>query len=304
MTLTQLEGFLTVVQEGSITKAAEKLYVTQPTLSLQIKALEEELGQELFERDGKQWRLTGAGRVLQGRARQVLDLVEQTRQEVTGLKELQRGQLLIGANESTCLYILPEVIQAFSERFPGVEMHLKTRSSAAMLRLVAEGEVDFGLATLPLIDPRVATQPLIWREDVAICGPHHPLAAVESPQLADLARHTLLLLEQGSTTRLLLEQLMGRQGVIPQATLQVDSLEVMKRFAAINLGVAVVPGVAIQAELKAKQLRAFRLNWLPPRAIGLLQRRNGYLSPASQLFLKLFKNHVPNVLLCPMEPPE
>src|SRR6478736_5242564 len=98
MNLTQLEGFLGVVREGSLTKAAEKLYLTQPALSFQVKALEEEFGQTLFERDGKQLRLTSAGRVLQERARQILDLVAQTRQDVTGLKELQRGQLTIGAN--------------------------------------------------------------------------------------------------------------------------------------------------------------------------------------------------------------
>ncbi len=300
MNLNQLEGFLAVVQEGSITKGAEKLFVTQPALSLQVKALEEELGQSLFERDGKQMRLTGAGRTLQERARQILDLVEQTRQEVTGLKELQRGQLTICANETSCLYILPGVIQAFSERFPGVMIHLKTRNSAEVAAEVAAGEADFGLATLPLLDARLATQPLVWREDVAICGWQHPLRQIESVQLADLAQHTLLLLERGSTSRSLLEQMLAVQGLIPQNTLNVDSIEVMKRFAEINLGVAIVPGVAIKEELKAKRLWAFRLNWLQPRTVGLLQRRNGYLSPASQLFLKLFKNHVPNVLLCPL----
>lgn len=300
MNLNQLEGFLGVVREGSLTKAAERLYLTQPALSLQIKALEEELGQTLFERDGKQLRLTNAGRILQERAKQILDLVAQTRQDVTGLKELQRGQLTIGANETTSLYILPPVIQAFCERFPGVEIHLTLRQSTEVVRLVAEGEVDFGIATLPVLDPHVETRTLCWREDVAICGNGHLLIEQENVQLADLAAHTLLLLEQGSTGRLHLERLLAEQGLTPKMTMNVGSIELIKRLAEINLGVAIVPGIAIQEELKAKRLRAFRLNWLEPRPVGLLQRRNGYLSPASQLFIKLFKNRVPNALLCPL----
>lgn len=300
MNLTQLEGFLAVVHEGSLTKAAEKLYLTQPALSFQVKALEEELGQTLFERDGKQLRLTNAGHVLQERARQILDLVAQTRQDVTGLKELQRGQLTIGANETTSLYILPPVIQAFCERFPGVEIHLTLRQSAEVVRLVAEGEVDFGIATLPVLDPHVETRTLCWREDVAICGNGHLLIEKTNVQLADLAQHTLLFLEQGSTGRIYLEQALAEQGLLPKMTMNVGSVELIKRLAEINLGVAIVPGIAIKDELKAKRLRAFRLNWLEPRPVGLIQRRNGYLSPASQFFLKLFKNRVPNVFLCPL----
>jgi len=300
MNLTQLEGFLAVVREGSLTKAAEKLYLTQPALSFQVKALEEELGQTLFERDGKQLRLTSAGHLLQERARQILDLVAQTRQDVTGLKELQRGQLRIGANETTSLYILPPVIQAFCERFPGLEIHLILRQSAEVVRLVAEGEVDFGIATLPVLDPHVETRTLCWREDVAICGNGHLLIEKTNVQLADLAQHTLLFLEQGSTGRIYLEQALAEQGLLPKMTMNVGSVELIKRLAEINLGVAIVPGVAIKDELKAKRLRAFRLNWLEPRPVGLIQRRNGYLSPASQFFLKLFKNRVPNVFLCPL----
>jgi len=300
MNLNQLDGFLMVVQEESMTKAAEKLYITQPALSIQIKALEEEFGQSLFERDGKQLRITNAGRILQERARQILDLVAQTREEVTGLKELQRGQLTIAANETSCLYILPSVIQSFCERFPGVQIHLKTLNSAEVVTQVADGTVDFGIATLPLLDARVETKPLCWREDVAICGLGHPLAHSENVYLEELAQYTLLLLERGSTSRRLLEQMLAQQGLIQKMTMNLSSIELIKRFAEINLGVAIVPGVAIKDELKAKRLRAFRLNWLQPRTVGLVQRRNGYLSPASNLFLKLFKNHVPNVLLCPL----
>jgi DNA-binding transcriptional LysR family regulator len=300
MTLNQIEGFLAVVQEGTLTKAAEKLFLTQPALSFQLKSLEGDLGQTLFERDGKQLRLTNAGRLLQSRAQQILDLVSQTRQEVTGLKEFQHGQLTIGANETTCLYVLPSLLQFFHEKFPGIELRLVVRKSAEVAALVVEGEVDFGLATLPLLDARLKTETLFWREDVAICGYGHALAAQDDLALAEMAQHTMLLLEKGSTSRLLIEQRLAQHGLIPKATMDVGSIEIVKRLVEINLGVAIVPGVALHEELKSKRLRAFRLDWLQPRAIGLLQRRNGYLSPASNMFLKLFRHHVPNVLLCPL----
>jgi LysR family transcriptional regulator, transcriptional activator of the cysJI operon len=302
MNLNQLHSFLTVIDAGSLTKAAERLFLTQPALSLQIKALEEEFGQLLFERDGKQLRLTNAGRVLQERAGQILDLVEQTRQDVTGFTEFQRGQLTIAANETTCLYVLPSLLQSFCERFPGLEIRLLDRRSAEIAALVADGEADFGLATLPVMDTRISTQPLFWREDVAICGNGHPLARQESISVTDLAHHTLLLLEKGSTSRLLIEQRLTQHGVVPKATMALGSIEIIKRLAAINLGVAIVPGVAIKEEVRTGQLRLFRLEWLQPRTVGLIQRRNGYLSPASQLFLKLLRNHVPNVLLSPRPP--
>jgi DNA-binding transcriptional LysR family regulator len=150
------------------------------------------------------------------------------------------------------------------------------------------------------LDARLKTETLFWREDVAICGYGHPLAAQEDLTLPEMVQHTMLFLEKGSTSRLLIEQRLAQQGLIPKATMDVGSIEIVKRLAEINLGVAIVPGVAQHEEQKFKRLRVFRLDWLQPRAVGLLQRRNGYLSPASTMFLKLFRHHVPNVLLCPL----
>jgi DNA-binding transcriptional LysR family regulator len=300
MNLNQLEGFLETVREGSFTRAAEKLFLTQPALSLQIKALEEELGESLFERQGKQLRLTDAGRVLQQRAEQILDLVQQTRRDVSAHKELRQGRLSIGTNDTNCLYLLPSVLRSFHERFPGIELSLTDRKSSEVVKLVAEGTVDFGIATLPLLDPRIETYPLCWREDIAICSYQHPLAVRDRVSVEDLAQYTLLLLETGSSSRRVLEQMLAEQGIIPAMTMDLGSIEVIKRFAEINLGVAIVPGFAVADEVKQKRLRAFRLDWLAPRTIGIVQRRNGYLSPAAKIFLRLLKNHVPSVLLSPL----
>ncbi len=300
MELNQLRGFLAVAQAESFTKAAKKLYLTQPALSLQIKALEEELGESLFERQGKQLLLTAAGRVLLERANQILGLVEQTQQEMKAVHGLKMGRLTIGTTDSNCLYLLPTLIQFFREKFPGVELHFTNRHSAEMVGLVVEGSVDFGLVTLPALDARVEAEPLFWREDVVICGPIHPLSESSSVTLEDLIEYPLLLLEKSSTSRLLLDQMLVRAGLVPRKLMELGSIEVIKCFVELGLGVSIVPGFTVEEELKLGRLYAIRLPWLPARAVGIVQRRKGYLSPAGQMFLKLIKNHVPDVLLCPL----
>jgi DNA-binding transcriptional LysR family regulator len=262
--------------------------------------LETEVGEPLFERQGKGVLLTPAGRLLQERAEQILALVNQAQQELQAVYGLQSGSLKIGASESLCLYVLPPVLQFFQQRFPGVALHFVNRESAVVVDLVASGAVDFGLATLPVSDPKIKAESLFWREDVAICHPDHPLAETHSVSLEMLADYPLLLLESSSHSRLLLEQLMAKAGVVPAKLMELGSLEVIKRLVVLNMGISILPAYAAEAELKAGLLRAIRLPWLPTRTVGIIQRRQGFLSPAGQMFLNLLKNHVPNVWLCPV----
>jgi DNA-binding transcriptional LysR family regulator len=300
MDLNQLRSFLRVARAGSFTQAAKTLFVTQPALSIQIKALEEELGQPLFERQGRQLQLTAAGQVLRERVEQILGLVEQTQQEIAALQSLKSGRLTIGTNDSLCLYLLPNLIQFFCERFPGVELHLTNRHSTEVVSLVVEGVVDFGLVTLPVLEPRIEARPLFWREDVLICSPGHPLTEQHSVTLEDIIRYPLLLLDKGSHSRILLDQMLGRAGLIPKVVMELGSVEVIKRFVEIDLGVSIIPGFTAEAEIRAGRFHAIRLNWLPNQAVGVVQRRKGYLSPAAQMFLELLKHHVPEVWLSPI----
>jgi DNA-binding transcriptional LysR family regulator len=300
MELNQLRGFLTVAKTGSFTQAARLLFVTQPALSIQIKGLEEELGEPLFERQGKQIYLTAAGQMLRERAEQILGLVEQTNQEIVALQGLRAGRLTIGTNDSICLYLLPELIHFFRDRFPGIELHLTNRHSTEVVSLVIEGMVDFGLVTLPALEPRIEAKPLFWREDVAICSPGHPLTRQHSVTLADIAQYPLLLLDKGSHSRGLLDQLLARAGLMPKVVMELGSVEVIKRFVEIDLGVSIIPGFTAEAEIRSRRLHAIRLHWLPNRAVGIVQRRKGHLSPAAQMFLQLLKNHVPEVWLAPV----
>jgi DNA-binding transcriptional LysR family regulator len=300
MEFYQLQGFLEVAESQSFTQAAKNLFLTQPALSLQIKALETEIGEPLFERQGKQVQLTPAGRMLQERAEEILALVGQTQQELQAARGLQSGSLRLGASDHLCLYVLPPVMHFFQERFPGVELQFFNRQSAEVVSAVAEGRVDFGLVTLPVVEPKVKSESLFWREDVAICHPDHPLAEAHGVTLEMLAAYPLLLLERSSHSRLLLEQMLAKAGLMPDRLMELGSLEVIKRLVSLNLGVSILPGYAIAPEIKAGLLHPIRLPWLPTRSVGVVQRRRGFLSPAGQMFLNLLKNHVPNVWLCPI----
>lgn len=301
MDLNQLRGFLTVAEEGSFTKAAKRLFVTQPALSLQIKALEERLGEQLFERRGRTIRLTPAGRVLQGRAVQIFTLVEQTTQEMASLNGLKTGQVVIGAGESPCLYLLPPLIQFFHEQFPGIFLRFVNRHSAEIVDLVKEGVVDFGLVTLPVRDAQLQVERLCWREDVVICHPSHPLNGQKRVMLADLLPYPWLLIEQKSHSHRLLMGMLDEVGAAPAGVMELSSVEVIKQFVKLELGISIVPGFTVREEMKRGELGMIRLDWLPERGVGVIQRKKGYVSPAGQVFLKLLKNHLTGFILAPAE---
>lgn len=293
MEVAQLRALVMIRREGSFTRAAERLYVSQPALSQQIKALEQELGAPLFVRHGRRNQLTTVGEIAVARAEQVLFQLEQLQHEVNELRTLQRGQVRIGTSDTICLYLLPPVVQTFRQAYPQIDIHLTNRPSQEVVALLQAGAIDFGIVTLPVQGQGSATTFLCNRQDVAVCAPDHPLAERAADtvvlSLAALAEHPLLLLEQGTTSRAFLDQIFMQAGIVPQA-LELGSIEVLKRYAEIKLGVAIVPEMAVGQEVGAGQLRAFRLPWLPARAIGLVTRHDQYQAPAAKAFFTLLQD--------------
>jgi DNA-binding transcriptional LysR family regulator len=296
MELYQLRSFVTIVRTGSFTQAAEELFLTQPALSLQIKALEEGLGEPVFERKGRKLLLTPAGHLLRERAEQILGLIQTTNQEIDALKGLQHGTLNIGTNDSNCLYLLPDLIQQFRRQYPHIEIHLANSHSSQVAGWVREGRVEFGVVTLPILDPQLESQILFTREDVLICQPDHPLGRVSTVTPKELVAYPLLLLDKGSVSHTMLTQTLAQANQTPGTVMQVGSIEVIKRYVEIGLGVSVVPRLNAELEIRAGRLRAIRLDWLPVSLVGIVQRRKGYLSPAARVFLDMLKTHLPETL--------
>jgi DNA-binding transcriptional LysR family regulator len=292
MDLDQMRGFLETAREKSFTRAAAKLFLTQPAVSLQVKALETEFGTRLFERQGKQVLLTDAGRLLYERSEEVLDLVARVHQDIASLGELKTGRLYVGTSDTNCAYVLPPVVKGFREAYPGIELRLMDRMSKEVVHLVLEGAVDFGLATMPVVESRVRTELLFVRDDVLICPVGHPLTTLNRVSLHQMIDYPMLMLAHGSTSRSLLDQVLHQAGLAARVAMELGSIEVIKRFVEIGMGVALVPEVAVRDEVLAKRMASVRVVDLPGREVGLVQRRSGHLSRAAEVFLGYLREHL------------
>ena len=155
MDLYQLRSFYEIVREQSFTRAADKLFLTQPAISLQIKALENELDEILLERNRRQLRLTPAGEILFAHAKAVLSRLEKARDDIAALKQVLRGRLAIGTSDTNCTYILPNVLAEFRARYPAVELDIRNRMSPEVSNLVLNDEVEFGIGDLAGQAPRL-----------------------------------------------------------------------------------------------------------------------------------------------------
>ena len=171
MEFHQLRSFCEIARERSFTRAAARLALTQPAISLQIKALEEELGESLLVRHRTRLRLTPAGELLYQHAQAVLASLEAARNDITAFRQGLRGHVALATSDTNSTYILPEVLRQFRECYPQVRIDIRDKMSSQVLQLVLDHEVDFGLATLPLLHPQVTTEMLFTREDVVICPP-------------------------------------------------------------------------------------------------------------------------------------
>jgi DNA-binding transcriptional LysR family regulator len=292
MDLYQLRGFYEIARERSFTRAADKLFLTQPAISLQIKALENEMGEVLFDRKRRQIRLTAAGEVLFEHVRQVFNHLEDARNEMAALREALRGRLVLGTSDTNCTYILPGILEEYRRCYPGVELDIRNRMSPEIAQLVAADEVDIGVVTLPVRHRDVCEYPLLRRREVLICRPDHALGARKRVGLEKAAEFPMLVLERGSTSRQLLDAALSERDVHPQIAMELGGIEVLKRFVEIGLGLAIVPQIAVVGEVERGQLHAVEVAGLPAGEVGLIERRGRLRSAAASAFVELIESQL------------
>lgn len=292
MDLYQLRGFYEIARERSFTRAADKLYLTQPAISLQIKALERELGEVLFNRKRREISLTAAGEVLYDHVRQIFVHLDDARSEIAALREALRGRLVIGTSDTNCTYILPRVLEEYRQRHPGVELDIRNRMSLDIASLVAADEIDIGLVTLPVRHRDVCEDVLFQRKEVLVCRPDHPLGVRKRVRLDALIEHPILVLQRGSTSRQLLDDALSARELHPQIAMELGSIEVLKRFVEIGLGVAIVPQVAVEAEVERGSLRAVQVDGLSTGQVGIIERRHRRRSAAAAAFIELIQQQL------------
>src|SRR6266702_7824546 len=192
MEFSQLEFFVTVVEEGSFSKAAERVYRTQPAVSIAIRRLEDEIGAPLFERSQKTQALTEVGKLVYDYAKRILSLRDQTIDVVSELRSLKRGRVRIGANESTSLYLLPHLILDYRALYPNIMVEIFRHASERLPREVLDRNVDFALLAFEPVDRDLESFPILEDELVLILNPDHPLAKRESIAIEELANESFL----------------------------------------------------------------------------------------------------------------
>ena len=294
MELWQLEVFMAVAGERSFSRAGARLGRTQPAISSAIKLLEDELGERLFDRMGKAVKLTRAGELLTDYARRLLRLREEAMLAVGELRGLNRGTLSLGANETTCLYLLPEVLASFKQTYPQVQVDINRAISRTITKKVLDGSLDFGIVTMPVTDGRLETMMIHQDELALIVGPAHRLARRRAVQMRELDEEPFILHKVGTTTRERLVNHFSDGGVTIKVTMELESIETIKRFVSIGMGISIVPRLCIAKEIQDGSLRSLDIRDARfHRQLGLIYNKGRYLSQAARAFLALIAGTEP-----------
>lgn len=290
MNINHLAIFFAVAEEGSVTRAADRLYISQPAVSKQLRELEKSLGMALFHRLSTGVRLTDAGELLHGYARSIFALETEAEQALSELRHLERGHLIVGASTTIGAYLLPEVCAAFREQCPGVEMSLIVDNSAAIERRLTAHEINLALVEGPLPADALQTDILMPDEIVPIAGTEHAISRHQRVTAAEFLAAGLIVREVGSGTRAIIEAELRRRELEFQPTMSLGNTEAIKRSVAAGAGVALVSSLAIQSELSAGMLRRPHLEDLSiQRSFHRLRLHGQYENRASREFLRLFR---------------
>ncbi|MBI4892608.1 MAG: LysR family transcriptional regulator [Acidobacteria bacterium] len=286
MDLDQLHTFLEIVRLKSFSKAAQTCFRTQPAISAQIRQLEQELNTSLFERLGTRIQLTPAGRILCDYAEQILDLRRQAQDAINELDRVPRGELVIAANEATCVYVLPTVFSSFKRRFPNVQLLVDRSYGRHVVEAVLDNLADFGFTQLPVQEKRLQVVPVYTDEIKLLLPAGHPLAGVGSVAPHDLLPYPLLLPKGGTTRTKLNLWLEGVEDRI-QISMELDSTEMIKRFVLAGMGISFMAASHFEEGVSAGQFAAATLAPEPLiRRLGLVYRRDKALSKAGLGFIE------------------
>ncbi len=286
--LQQLRGFCYAAQAGSISKAAERLFLSQPSVSLQVQALERELKTTLFERRGPKISLTPDGKTLYDLA---LPLVEQIDAlgDTFAMRRggVETGRLDIAAGESTTLYLLPGFVKQYADLYPGVELKLHNVTGRDGLAMVRADEADFAVGSMLEMREDIEYQPMFTYDPMLIVGLDHPLAKRKRVTLEDVAAYPLILPPSHLTTWRVVDYAFGQRDLKYQVKMEAGGWEVIKKYVSLGMGVSIVTSICLAGD---EPLVSFPLSrYFPKRTYGLVIRKGKFLSPAAQRFVDLMR---------------
>ena len=286
--LKKLRAFCQTAKLGSMTKAAESLFASQPTISLQIHALEEEMDTLLFNRHGPKLKLTTEGSIL-------YDLCLPHVQGIDRLKEtfdahcgnLTSGDLSIAAGESTILYILPKPVRLFSEQYPAIKLRLANETGRDGMELLRSDKVDFAVGSMLEVPDDLIYDPIVTYNPVVITPLDHPLARLAKLTLKDIGQYGLILPPRHLSTWHIVKMVFAQHNVNFKVTLEAGGWEVIKRYVSLGQGISIVTDVCITDEDRIKMHVIPVGKYFPKRSYGIVTRNGKFLSAPSKRFIEI-----------------
>jgi len=288
MDVRGLEVFLSVATHLNYTRAGEEVNLSQPSVSVRIRQLENELGVKLFEHLGKKVALTEAGLVLMPHARRVVTALGDARHAIDELSGLERGTLRIGASTTPGMYLIPQIVARFKQRYPKIEIQLGIKDTRQVEEGVIRNEFDFGFVGGHLVGDEIDVLP--WLTDLLVLAvaPNHPLARKKSVNIADLRKEKFILRESGSATRAAIATHMRAADLQVEPVIEMENPESVKRAVQSGLGIAFISRFAVETELKARSLVAVTVNGLAiNRDLKIVFRKDKHLGRAAQAFIEM-----------------
>ena len=286
----QLRAFVATVKLGTLTRAAEALFLSQPSVSLQLQALERELGVTLMERSRRRINLTDAGEALYELARPLVEGWENLDRDFQAkVKGLQAGKLVIAAGTSTIQYLLPELVRRYRERYPAVQLQLANVTGKDGMAMLREDKADFAVGFMLDVPNDIAWAPIYHYDPMLIMPPDHPLAAKANVTLEDLSPYGLILPPQRLSTYRLVDLVFQQRQVPYHVAIEVGGWDVIKEYVAMGLGISVVTGICITEADRSRLAVRNMKQYFPQRAYGVVMRKGKFLSTEARAFIDLIR---------------
>ncbi len=289
--LKQLRAFCHAAQCGSITEAAEALFLSQPSVTLQIQALEREMEITVFERRGPKISLTPEGEVLYRLASPLVEAIDGLQESFHAhMGNLQKGELNIAAGESTILYVLPETTKQFADEYPGISLKLHNVTGRDGLSMIRADQVDFAVGSMLEVPDDIRYEPIVTYYPALITARDHPLADKAEVTLADIAEYGLILPPRHLSTWRIVELVFQQNDLQFKVALEAGGWEVIKKYVELDLGISIVTDVCL-TEADRERLAVKPLGrYFPTRSYGIVSRRGKFLSPAAVRYIDMLRD--------------
>lgn len=290
MQLGQIEAFVEVARQGNISRAAEVLYLTQPTVTARLLALEEEVGDKLFTRVKYGVTLTDAGKALLPYAQRALQNLADGQATVKNLREAARGSLQLGSSSFMSMYILPSLLHRFAVDFPGVSVAVRTGHTEEILEMVLREEVQIGL-TLSIKHPDIETLVLHEDELVLVAAPSHPFSHRSTVSMEEVAQEGVVSFDTSTSYYKLVNSIFVNAGLALKGRFEMDNVETAKRIVEKGLGISLLPRTAVQKEITLATLKVVPITDSPPlkREMLAIYLKAGGLGGIARAFLRIAK---------------